>query len=321
MNINQLYANGRVASISSKLFGLDKFNRLAECASIAEALKVLLENGYANGASLSNANDYEEILQVELDGALSLFSELCLDEYAQKYFLCKYDYLNAKLLMKSKYMRASGVEHCFESTTYDANKLYEAFVRDDYSIVSKNMAEACDAIDAEFASGNRSPRVIDFHLDKAMYKDLSVYAKKSGFKPLRKIYAFLVDTTNLMTLFRLKKANEQSEALPNWFVDGGEISLATLEKLWKNEQAVADLPVDYKAFFELCKDNRPTLYDAEQAQAKYVCRELCDNADLLSVQPVLDYFVKKVAEIEKIRKILVAIKSGQGAEKIKELLK
>lgn len=319
MNTNQLYANGRIASISARLFGADKFNRLAECASISEGVKVLLENGYASGVTLSS-NDYEEVLQTELDCALSLFSELCLDEKAKKYFLCKYDYVNAKLLMKSKYMRVDGIKYCFANASYDVNKLAQAFAADDYSAVTANMAEACDTVDAEFASGNRSPRTVDFHLDKAMFADMAIYAKKSGFKPLRKIYAFVADTTNLMTSFRLKKAGEQADALDKWYVEGA-ISLATLKKLWDNEQSAVDLPSEYKPFYELCKDGKSSLYEAEQAQSKYICGVLEDNADLLSVQPVLDYFVKKVAEIEKVRKILVAVKSGQDSEKIKELLK
>ena len=56
MNDNQLYANGRVAVLSTKLLAQDKLTRLAECNNVAEAVKVLTENGYG-GMTIDNAND------------------------------------------------------------------------------------------------------------------------------------------------------------------------------------------------------------------------------------------------------------------------
>ncbi|MCH5152312.1 MAG: V-type ATPase subunit, partial [Clostridiales bacterium] len=144
---DQLYANGRIAVLSNKLLTVDKFARLAECSSLVEALRVLSENGYGVGTTLANANDYEQILRAELDATLGELKELCFDPNAVSYFLCTYDYLNAKILMKSKYQRTSGVEYCFTNASYDVEKMQEDFVRDDYSSYTKNMAEACDGID------------------------------------------------------------------------------------------------------------------------------------------------------------------------------
>lgn len=321
MNANQLYANGRIAGLSTKLFQADKFNRLTECASLIEALKVLAESGFGAGVTVSSPNDYEEMLKAELDVTTALFNELCLDENAKKYFLCKYDYVNAKILMKSKYMRQDGTAYCFNGAFLQPKVMQEAFVRDDYSVCTENMAKACDEIDASFADGKRSPQVVDYRLDLAMYADMYRYAKKSGFKPLKKMFEYTVDTTNLMTLYRLKKANASENDIEKWIIPNGKISLELLKKIWNNEQSQVDLPSEYKGFFDLCKDENTTLIEAEQEQSKMLFKFLADNADLLSVQPVLEYFVKKVNEIDKVRKILVAIKSGIDKEKIKELVK
>lgn len=321
MNGNQLYANGRIAVLSTKLFATDKYTRLAECSTLAEAIKVLVENGYGNGVTVSNPNDYEEILKAEQDAATALLNELCMDVNARNYFLCKYDYVNAKLLMKSKYMRIDGVSYCFGGGLYDPAKMQEAFVNDVYAEFSRNMATACDQIDGDFANGKRSPQVIDYHLDRAMYSDMYLYAKKSSYRLLRGMYKYLADTTNLMTTYRLKKANVSSSELDKWFVDKGEISKEAILKLWDSDQASADLPAQYKPFYELCKTDNPSLIEAEQAQSAALLKMLCDNVDLLSVQPVLEYFVRKTNEIDKIRKILLAVKSGVEKEKIKELLK
>ncbi|MCH5153535.1 MAG: hypothetical protein J1F68_06265, partial [Clostridiales bacterium] len=86
---------------------------------------------------------YEVVLRAELDATLALFKELCYDKNAVSYFLCPYDYVNAKILMKSKYQRVSGVEYCFERASCAPDKMQDDFVADNYAAYSKNMAEAC----------------------------------------------------------------------------------------------------------------------------------------------------------------------------------
>lgn len=321
MSDNQLYANGRVAVLSTKLLAQDKFVRLIECSNMAEALRVLSESGYANGLTVDNPNDYESILRAELDSALSLFKELCYDKYAVSYILAEYDYLNAKTLMKCKYMRVDGLPYCFAETSIPPETMQTAIVSDDYSAFSKNMAEALDCVDTSFANGNRSPQTVDVTLDKAMYKDMLAYAKKCSFKLLRKLFEYKVDTTNLMTLYRMKKAELSLENFKEMIIDGGSVSAETLIKLWDNEQAALDLPSEYKPFYSLCTADNSALTPAETERNEYMYKLICENVDLMTIQPVLEYLFKKVGEIDKVRRILVGVKSGADKEKLKDLIK
>lgn len=321
MNSNQLYANGRVAVLSTRLLGADKFARLAECNTVLEALRVLTESGYANGITADSQNDYEVVLRSELDGALKLIKELLFDKYVLKFVLARYDYLNAKALMKSKYMRADGLGYCYNEASIPSEKMQNAFVKDDYSIVSKNMAEACDEIDTQYAAGSRSPQVIDKTLDKAMYADLRLYAKKCRVQIIKKLFDYEVNMVNISTIYRLKKANASKETYENLIIDGGTVKKETLLKLWDNEQSVADLPYEYKSFYALCTSDNADLIAAEKERKERQFAIISDAVDLMSVQPVLDYFYRKVNEIEKVRRVLIAIKSGQDKDKIKELVK
>lgn len=311
----QLYANGRIAVLSTRLFGSDKFARLAECSSLVEALRVLSENGYGAGITISNPNDYELILRAELDSTLDLIKELCYDKNAAAYFLCPYDYVNAKILMKSKYQRVSGVDYCFNKATYAPDKMQDDFVADEYKGYTKNMAEACDGIDAEFANGNRSAQMIDAYLDKAMFADMGRYAKKSSIRLVRKLFVLQVDTGNLMLVYRLKKAGCEASELERWFVKGGQIKLDTLTKLWESDATAIDLPAEYRRFYELCKIDNATLAAAEKEQTAQRNRLVADYADLLTIQPVLEYFFKKTDEIQKLRRLLVDIKNGVAKKK------
>ena len=317
----QLYANGRIAVMSTRLLGSDKFTRLAECSTLVEALRILSENGYGGGVTIANANDYELILRAELDATLALLKELCYDKKAVAYFLCPYDYLNAKILMKSKYQRVSGVDYCFTKANYDPAKMQDDFVADEYKSYGKNMAEACDKIDTEFANGNRSAQIIDAQLDKAMFADMGKLAKRSSIRLVRKLYTWQVDTTNLMLIYRLKKANATESDLSKWFVSGGSVKLDLLTKLWSNDASALDLNEEYRRFYELCRQENATLAAAEKVQIAHRNKLVADYADLLTIQPVLEYFFKKTDEIQKLRRLLVDVKNGVDKEKIKDKLK
>ena len=310
----QLYANGRAAVLSAKLFGADKFARLKDCHTVAEALKILYESGYGNGASVDSANDYEVLLRSELDCALKLFKELCYDKRVSGYVVSRYDYLNAKTLMKCKYMRVDGLPYCFLESSVSPKAMQDAFVSDDYSQLSKNMAEACDEIDTLFAEGKKSPRIIDKTLDKAMFADMRLFAKKCRVKFVKRLFDYEVNTVNILTAYRLKRASASSEEYSELIIDGGSISRETLLKLWDNEQAAIDLPAEYKSFYALCASDKADLLQAETARSERIFDIISEETDLLSVQPVLDYFYRKVREIDEIRRILVGIKAGQNKD-------
>ena len=317
----QLYANGRIAVISNKLLSADKFLRLAECNYISEALKVLTECGYGAGVTISSDNDYEKILIAELDEAMALLSELCFDKNAKAYFLCRYNYHNAKVLMKNKYMRVDSVDGCFTQAGVEPHKLLQAFVNDDYSLCSKIMAEALGEVDAQFAEGKRSPRVVDTVLDKATYREMRIYAKRSLNPIPKKLFKFEVDTLNLMMLYRLKKAAADIESLQEWIIDGGSIKKETLQKLWESDLAAQDLSEQYRQFYALCTLDNVNLMAAERAQKAERNKIIREHADLLSIQPVIEYFFNKVDEIDKVRYTLICVKNGVDKETIKNYLK
>lgn len=323
MSVDQLYANGRIAVMSTRLFGADKFTRLAESNTLAEAVRLLAESGYGGGAGINGSNDYETLLIAELDEALKILKETCLNKNALKYFLAKYDYLNAKALMKCKYMRVDGTAYCYNEASVSPKTMQTAFVNDDYSVCTKNMAEACDAIDAEYANGNRSPSVIDVLLDKAMYRDMLSYSKKCKlrFRFVKEMCTFQADSANLMSLYRVRKANMDKSVYENLIVDGGSISKQNLLDIFGNDGKAAELSYEYKRFYALCTTDRENLFAAEAEQKARLYRILRDNADLSTIQPVLEYFFNKVNEIERIRRIFAAIKSGADKDEIKDMLK
>ena len=328
MSVNIYYANGRIAVLSNKLFGAEKFTRIAESATAEEALKVLFESSYGNGLVIDNANDYELLLKAELSATVDLVKELSTNAHVTRYFLSKYDYLNAKVLMKCKYMRIDGKENCFECASVPVEVMQKAINADDYTAFTPYMAKALEYVDEQFSLGNRSPRVIDVALDKAYYDQLANSAKKSKLSTLVAYHKYDVDTVNLMTLYRCKKAGLDKSTYQDMVVAGGTIDKQTLLKVWDvtDSSKVCELVGGgdtYKKFVNvlLAGYEAGSLAKAEEFANARKHAMLTQNPDTLTIAPLIAYFKNKTDEIDKIRFAFIGIKNDVDKETIKERLK
>lgn len=310
----QIFANGRIAVLSTKLFAADKFFRLAESNSLAEALRLLTENGYGSGVSVDNVNDYDAVLRAELDQTLRLTKELCFDKNTLGFLLCPYDFANAKTLMKAKYMRIDGTSGCFDGATYLPKQMQEDFVNDNYGSYPSVMAEACDNIDDSFADGQRSPSTVDNFLDKAMYKQMRLYAQRSSLPLVGKLCSFRIDATNLVTLARAKKAGFDQQRFEQLIVEGGKVGIDTLCALWRDEDKTDELSSSLKAVYAA----RDDVAAMEEVKRKTEFQLISADADELSAQPSVLFFARKSREIDIVRTILIGVKKQLPKQQIKQ---
>lgn len=310
----QIFANGRVSVLTTRLFTADKFVRLAECNSLAEAVRLLVDGGYGGGVVLASPNDYDNMLRAETERLLAEFKELCVNVAARNFFLAQYDFVNAKVLMKAKYMRADGVQGCFAEATFAPAKMQADFVDDNYADYPKAMAEGCDAVDARFAAGERAPSVVDAELDKAMFAYMKKCAAKSGISVVKKLCAYRIDATNIITIARAKKAGFDETKFLSLVIDGGKVKRDTLVSLWRaNAQAASDLPDDIRAVWNALPDPAR----AEDVRRNKEFEMLTTGGDSLSVAPVLLYFARKSHETDLVRMIIIGVKNNLPKEEIK----
>lgn len=310
----QIFANGRVSVLTTRLFTADKFVRLAECNSLAEAVRLLADGGYGGGVVLANPNDYDNMLRAETERLLAEFKELCVNVAARNFFLAQYDFVNAKVLMKAKYMRTDGVNGCFAEATFAPAKMQADFVDDNYADYPKAMAEGCDAVDARFAAGERAPSVVDAELDKAMFAYMKKCAAKSGISVVKKLCAYRIDATNIITIARAKKAGFDETKFLSLVIDGGKVKRDTLVSLWRaNAQAGSDLPDDVRAVWNALPDPAR----AEDVRRNKEFEMLTTGGDSLSVAPVLLYFARKSHETDLVRMIIIGVKNNLSKEEIK----
>jgi V/A-type H+-transporting ATPase subunit C len=320
------YANGTAMVLSNKLFSSEKYHRLAECANIADALRILQESQYGGGITVDNANDFERLLERELSDTVVLFRQLSSDTFSLDYFTAKYDYLNAKALVKAKYANIDGTPYCFACAKIPPSEMRDIINKGVYDTFSPFMAEALREIDALHAEDRLTPEQMDIILDKAMFSQMQSDAKKSKYQPLYNCHVFFADATNLLVLFRSKKNRLPTADFGDLIVNGGSISAERLEQLYPQDvdKIVSDfLFTQYHALVKYIAEcyQEGALFSAEQYVAKAAKEFVTSNTNLLSVQPLLAYFTSKTNEIDKLRYIFICIKNGVSSENIKDRLK
>lgn len=326
MKTDNYFANGRVAVLSTRLLTEDKLLRIAECNELSEALKALYETGYADGTTLDNASEYQKLLDIELNKVCGEVRTLSSDQRTTEYFLVSYDYTNAKILMKSKYARTDGVEQCFACGKIAPQTLQQLINNDDYDSLPKPMADALMYIDQQYANGNRSPVVVDMALDKAMYADMCIRANKSSWKALKEYFKTEVDCLNLLTFFRAKRAGYDVNSYEQLIVDGGDISKQSLVEAYNTGYDKLRDILYYSNFRPLVDTlihcwEQGNFAPAESAIYSSKRKIIDEQADSLTVQPLVKYYLDKVREADALRYVLIAVKSKLDKSTVKERLK
>ena len=320
------FGAGRVGLLTVKLFTADKFNRMLDSSTLAEAIKVLYESNYGEGMVLNSSEEFEKLLSQESQIACQFLKELSSDEKASDCFLMVYDYDNAKILAKSKYLRKDNGSLCYVNGLIDAKEMAQKIVNDDYEGFPIPMQDALSKIDLEFFEGNRTGELVDLLLDKAMYKDILSKIKKCKTKSVVQYFKCEIDTKNILTLLRAKRADLGEDKFLQMFLEGGNLKQEWFLELFQApvEKWEAICQPEYKELLMQgvdCLLHNKSLYSCEQLADKYKVAILVPNKDNLTIEPVICWYLSKMREIDNVRMILVGLSCGIEKTRISERLK
>ena len=110
------------------------------------------------------------------------------------------------------------------------------------------------------------------------------------------------------------------ERLDDWFAEGGSLTKSAVLQLC-NGNAVMRADEHVAEFARLCLQGQSGLQAAQKMQISYRNELIEQSKDLLTIQPVLQYFYTKTDEIQKVRYILSDVKNGVDKDRIKDRLK
>lgn len=326
MQTSYIYAGGSAGVLSTKLLPQEKIMRMAESETIGEALKILLEAGYADGVAVDSA-DFESVLAEQMKAAAVFVRDCSPEPAATDCFLLQTDYRNAKIIMKSKYSRKQP-SYLTEGGVYDAAEMSQKLFVDDYDGLPEEMAEALGHIDAEFYNGNRKPAVIDIALDKAYYRQVFALVKKCKSGSVKDYFIADADMKNLLNFFRVKKAGLDKGYFDGLFLEGGSIDADFFDGLFADETANAADALDggkYNEFVNIVLEE----FDEGGAFSKSETYALNFKNNIIApyrnnldgIEPLISYYLAKQTETENVRLILVCLKNGVPRGEIKKRLR
>lgn len=318
-----LHLSTRIRAMETRLLTQERMERMIEARDVSEAAKVLAECGYPDLPEVTLAALEELLAQAQADLFADL-GEVVDDPALLDVFRCKYDYHNAKVLVKSEALGKEQDRLLLRGGRWDPAVLAENYRREDLSIYSSLFQEAV-ARAREVLGASGDPQMADIILDRAYYQELTDLAKESGSPFLAGYAVVAIDSANLRSAVRCARLDKGQEFLRQVLVSGGSVpvdrlaltqgtGLAALFRgttLAEAAEVGASLAVPGGALtdFERLCDNGVMAYLAKAHRVPF------------GEQPIIGYLYAREAEATAIRIILAGRMAGLDGATIRQRLR
>lgn len=319
-----LYLSAMLRAREAKMLTRDRAERMIDAPSFDEAAKMLTDCGYKDMSGYS-AKQVEEALAGHRAEILAELARISPDAEPVEIFRMRYDYHNAKIVIKTEAEGRDRSDLMSESGRASAETLKRSFAEEKYlslpPVLAEAMAEAKSAL-----ARSRNPQLADFILDRAYFAELIAAADKLGSGFLRGYAQTLIDAANLRSAVRTMRMKKDAEFLKTALVPGGGIDTGrilaafgsgdTLAAIYANTllasaaaHGAAAVKGGTMTELELACDNAVTAYLTGARLVAY------------GEAPVIAYLAGVEGEVTALRMILTGLLAGLPKETIRERLR
>jgi len=309
----------RIRAMENRLLTRDRMNRMIEARDTGEAMKVLTECGYPEGGSL------EAVLAQARADTFRDMGKGSPEPGLVEIFQLKYDYHNAKAILKGLAMGVEPERLLLPGGRYDPKALLEGWQREELRNCTPAFAGAMLRAKA-LLEEQRDPQQADLILDRACYEEMARLAKKLESPFLQGYVRLSVDVANLRTAVRVARMGKEGDFLRRVLLPGGNVSEQTvaaargetLGEVFRSGKLAQAAELGAK----LARPGGGTLTAFEKA---------CDDAltDYLSAarrvpfgeETVIGYLYAKEAELTAIRTIFAGRAAGLDGDTIRSRLR
>ena len=314
----------RVRAMETRLVTRERMERMLDARTDEEAVKVLSECGYEELPALTNAG---------LDDLLSraraaLYRELhtaAPDKRVVELFQMKYDYHNAKVLVKAAAVGAEPDRMLMEGGRWSPERLKEAFQRDGLRDVSETFRQAVLRARETLSAGN-DPQQADFLLDRACYAEMADTAGAVGSPFLQGYVRLLIDAANLRSAVRSARIGKGPDFLRQVLLPGGNVDVSVL-----SSGRGGDLASVFRGGPLAEAASTGAALTAPGSGELTAFERMCDDAVMhylegarlipFGEQAVIGYLYARESEFTAIRTILSGRMAGLEADTIRERLR
>ena len=306
-----------------KLLNEERANRMLDAASYEDAAKLLADCGYPD-LSQCNAAGIESALSEHRAEICSELQRLVPDPEILDLFRMKYDYHNAKVLLKAEAMGVAGDRLLSGAGRIPAKDLKELYHAEKYSSMPGSLGKAVEEAKAVLAH-TANPQEADFLLDRSYFRELSALSAETGNAFLQGYVRLLIDAANLKSYVRTLRMGKDRSFMASALIPGGSVTedrllaagdkdallaLFTCSRLEKAAALGADAMAGAALTpFELECDNAVNSYLRQAKMINY------------GSEPLTAYLAAVENEITAIRMILTGRLAGIQADVIRERLR
>lgn len=319
-----LSVSARIRAMENRLLTRARMDRMLEARTDDEAVKVLAECGYGEVPELSGRTLDALVAQARGEVYRDLKAAVP-DQRLVEVFQMKYDYHNAKVLIKAQAMGLDEARLLSQGGRYDPQRLREDFLRDDLRDWGEVFRQAVLRA-REVLAATGDPQQADLVLDRACFQEMESLARACGSAFLQGYVRLSVDAANLRAAVRAARMGKGSEFLNQILLPGGNVSERALAGARPEELAerFRSGPLAQAAALGAARtqpDSGP-LTEFER---------LCDNAVTgylasasrvpFGEETVIGYLYAREAEITAVRIIMAGRMAGLDGETIRSRLR
>ncbi len=323
-DIDYIFLSTRIKAMERGLLSRERMERMLDAPTTEEAVKVLTECGYAEMNAIT-ADELERVLADQQQRMMADLSSGAPDKNIVDVFKLRYDYHNAKVLVKAEALDLEEDRLLLGGGRYDREELAADFRREDMHRCSDTFRRGV-ARAREILGSTGDPQQADFILDRTYFEEMSAIAADTDSQFLRDYVALLIDVANLRSCVRASRLDKGPDFLGQVLVNGGSVSVRNLTMARGEELGnLFRLGALSAAAAEGAAKSAPgsgPLTDFER---------LCDDALMVflsdgrrvsfGAEPILGYLYAREAETTAIRTIVSGRMAGLDSATIRQRLR
>jgi V/A-type H+-transporting ATPase subunit C len=320
-----LVISARIRAMESGLLTGERMEQILAARSDEEVVKLLQEGGYPT-MSLESPEAMDAAITAAREETLQDLGDSAPDKQYLDIFKLKYDYHNAKAILKAQAMDVDPDHMLADLGRVPAAELKEAIIGGDRNQLPHLLAAAI-AEAKEVLETTRDPQLGDIVLDRWMYRDEMETAEATGSEFLRGYVRALIDAANLRSLVRTLRMGKNAAFLEGVLFSGGTVDESEiLTVAGNNGGGLAEL----YASTEL-KEAAQAGTDALKGGPLTKFEKLCDDAVsgyLSGAQmvafgeaPLIGYLAARETEYTNLRILLMGRAAGLDPETIRTRLR
>jgi len=294
----------------------EKTERMLAEPTFADAARLLVDCGYEDMSTM-DARGINEALERHLATEIFEINDMVPDKSVVQLFCLKYDYHNAKVLIKESGLTETGERLLSSCARTDAEELVRIYETEESLDAPKAFVEAITAAKETLArTGN--PQLSDFILDKSYFAELRALAAASRSDFIIDYTRMLSDSANLRSAIRALLMDRR-DLLEKAIIPGGKVDENVFITAVQSAEDVAALYVN-TIFEKATQASTMTSFEREVDNAVngFLARTAMLGA---GPAPVLAYLSYVELEIMAIRIILTGKLMSISADLLRERLR